>query len=128
MRRLALACLVVAGLAVATRADPPSPRQVQIYATGQYARITGSEVAGACAAVAVGAVSALVLDQCYLTSGSTSFLPAGPTVGPAVVAVFTGQVHTPDVSLCYHAYAVPLLDPTNVVAVSGCSGGLPTSA
>jgi len=126
MHRLAVACLLAAALAVPAHADPSPLGQVQIYVEGQYTWTTPPEVVGACAAVAVGAVSSLVIDQCYLTGSNSSFQSAGPTVGNVAVVVFAERVTTFDFALCWHAYAIPLFDPTRPVATGGCSEGLPT--
>ena len=75
--------------------------------------------------VVVEATSAVVIDKCYLTNQTTQ----NPATGPTNVATsaFTTTESSLDFKLCWHAYAIPLLDPLHPATASGCATGLPGS-
>ena len=98
--------------------------KVVIEATGAYtgALVNGLTIAADCTAVAEGAVSAIVIDKCYLTN-QTSYHPS-TAPGNATTSVFTTTESTLNFQLCWHAYAIPLTDPLHPATASGCATGL----
>jgi len=100
------------------------PGKVVLEATGAYtgALVNGLTIAANCTAAAEGAVSAVVIDKCYLTNQTTQHPATGP--GNAATSVFTTTETTLDFKLCWHAYAIPLTDPLHPATASGCATGL----
>lgn len=107
----------------------PGPGSVTITITGEYTGVlvNGLQVIGSCEAVAVGAVSAIVIDECYLTSNpETNYASTAP--GNATASAVSERVTTLDFTLCYHAYAIPMTDPLNPAEAGGCADGLPVAS
>jgi hypothetical protein len=125
----ATAALVAVSAAPASASAPPDTRRpVSVTVTGAYTGVfvSGLQIVANCDVAATGAVSAVVIDQCYLTSNSTNHPATAP--GNASAIGFVERVDTLDFTLCFHAYAIPMLDPTHPVGASGCadlsSGGV----
>jgi hypothetical protein len=111
----------------ASRPGTLNAGSVVIEATGAYtgALVNGLEVVATCDASAEGAVSAIVIDKCWLTNKSTNHPSTAP--GTTTTSNFVESESTLNFQLCWHAYAIPLLDPLNVATTSGCATGiLPT--
>lgn len=113
----------------AASADTDSNLQlkVAVEATGAYTGVlvNGLTIAANCTAVAEGLVSAVVIDKCYLTNQGIQHPATAP--GNVATSVFTTTVSTLDFRLCWHAYAIPVLDPLNHATTQGCTNGLPGS-
>jgi len=115
----------VTGVQTASASDSASlSGKVVVEATGAYtgALVNGLTVVADCSAVAVGAVSAVVLDRCYLTNQSANHPGTGP--GNVATSAFTTTENSLDFKLCWHAYAIPLTDPLHPATTSGCTSGL----
>lgn len=128
MRRIVAAAACAAALA-AVPAAPASannlgPDSVAITITGAYTGVlvNGLQVVATCDAVAAGAVSAIVIDQCYITSNLVNH----PSTAPlnATSSNFVERVTTLEFALCYRAYAIPILNPTNPAVASGCTSDI----
>jgi hypothetical protein len=124
-RLLATTAVVLAAATTATPASaaipPPPTGRVAITVTGAYTGVfvSGLQIAANCDAVAVGAVSAIVIDRCYLTSNGIQHPSTAP--GNATASAFVERVYTLQFNLCFSAYAIPMTDPTNPVRASGCA-------
>jgi hypothetical protein len=127
-RRALATTAVVAALAIsaapASAADQYKPAPagtVAITVTGAYTGVfvSGLQIVANCDAVAAGAVSAIVIDQCYLTSNGINHPSTLP--GNATSSNFVERVGTLEFTLCFHAYAIPITDPTHPAVAGGCA-------
>jgi hypothetical protein len=127
-RRALAASAVALAAATALTATPASASSatsaagtVAITVTGTYTGVFvgGLQIVANCDAVAGGAVSAIVIDQCYLTSNNINHPSTLP--GNATTSNFVERVTTLDFNLCFHAYAIPITDPTHPASARGCA-------
>lgn len=131
MRRIVASAACAVALA-AVPAAPASannygPDSVAITITGVYTGVlvNGLQVAANCTAVAVGAVSAIVIDKCQLViEGWPSTNHPATMPLNAATSAFVERVTTLDFTLCYSAYAIPMTNPTNPARASGCTSGI----
>jgi hypothetical protein len=121
-RRVIATIALAAGTVAVVPAAPASAAvPVGITITGAYTGVfvSGLQIVASCDAVAVGAVSAIVIDQCVLTSNRINHPSTLP--GNATSSNFVERVTTLDFTLCFHAYAIPIDAPTDPVDAGGCA-------
>jgi hypothetical protein len=109
--------------ATAEKAD-----DVRLVTTGVTAGVfvDGLRISGTCSATAVGVVTAVVITECRLVraDGKSTDNHPGSGFANSAVSTFSETINTLDFQLCYQAYAIPTLDPTNPV-YSGRRCGTP---
>lgn len=123
----ALAAALSAPAAQASYVPPTSPSFTSVTVTGVFtgAFINGLQISANCDAVAAGAVSAIVIEECYLTSNGIQHPATAPL--NAAASAFVERVNTLEFQLCFRAYAIPMLDPTRPAEAEGCTDGLPVN-
>jgi hypothetical protein len=118
----ATAALVAVSAAPASANQTPDTRRpVSVTVTGAYTGVfvSGLQIIASCDIAATGAVSAVVIDECYLTSNGVNHPATLP--GNAAGTAFVERVDTLNFTLCFHGYAIPILDPTHPVGASACA-------
>lgn len=108
----------------------PMPQDLveSITGTGFFAGafVSGLQISATCTVATTVPSSATTVDQCWIEENGVPG-PNHPATlsGNAAASTFVQQVHTLDFRLCYHAYAIPMLDPTSPIEIADCAADLP---
>lgn len=115
-RRLLLATVVPAALAVGP--VPGTAANPLLVHDDAYIVRSSTVMSGACVAVAVGDVAAVVITECTVDLFLAIRSPV-VAFGPVGIATFTG-VQPGDGQVCWAGYVIPMTEPEATIPFWGC--------